>query len=93
MTEISSRVVRFYLSAEGRKALRGVVPVRGSFQAQVVDTVGLGPLVYLPSTRRAVGFEEAVPVILLRWGYIASMTFDYQPEGGTPRVPIGFRSG
>jgi hypothetical protein len=90
MTDVNSRVVRFYLSARGRTALRGLVPARGSFQAQVVDTVGLGPLVYVSAARHGHASEDRIPVMLLRWDYIASMTFDYEAEKIAPRGSIGF---
>ena len=90
MADVNSRVVRFYLSAKGRTALRGLIPARGSFQAQVVDTVDLGPLVYVPAVRHGHASEAPIPVMLLRWDYIASMTFDYEPERIAPRASIGF---
>jgi len=91
MIDTSSRVVRFYLSAEGRKSLRGLVPARGSFQAVVIATDQLGALVYRAAGRSGALSSEKIPVMLLRWDYIASMTFDYQTEGGPVRTSIGFR--
>ncbi len=91
MIDLSDRVVRFYLSLEGRTALRGIVPVRGSFQALVLETSDLGPLVSRSAGRPKKEVEQVVPAMLLRWDYIATMTFDYQAGGGATRPPIGFR--
>ena len=84
------RTLRFHLSTEGRKALRGLVPATGSFQARVVSQEELGLLVNRRSTK-VKRLSESVPVMLLRWDNIATMTFDYQPGGAPTRPPIGFR--
>lgn len=90
MTDLTDRTVRFYLSAEGRKALRGLVPAQGSFQAFVRATGELGPLIYRSAGRPNKEVEQVVPVMLIRWDYIATLTFDYEPEESPIRTPIGF---
>ena len=92
MMDLTGRTVRFHLSAEGRKALRGLVPVQGSFQAFVLTTGELGPLVYRSAGRRKKGVEQEVPAMLIRWDYIATMTFDFELENAPARAPIGFRA-
>jgi len=46
VTDLSGRIVRFYLSPEARKSLGSLVPVKGSFQALVIGVTDLGPLVW-----------------------------------------------
>jgi len=89
MIDISGQWVRFHLSHEGRQALKGLVPAKGSFQALVVETENLGPLVWNPA-KRSKRADRRVPVMLLKWDYIASLAFDYQLERGLARAPIGF---
>jgi hypothetical protein len=91
MIDASGRIVEFYLSPEGRKALRGLVPARGPLEALVIATDDLGPLVRVGASGRRVEAEEGVPVMLLRWDYIGTMTFTYPREGEPERAPIGFR--
>jgi len=92
MMDLSSRTVRFHLSAEGRKALRGLVPVQGSFQAFVLATGELGPLVYRSAGRARKQPEKVIPAMLIRWDYIATMTFDVEFKSPPARPPIGFRA-
>jgi hypothetical protein len=68
MIDASGRIVEFYLSAEGRKVLRGLVPARGPFEASAVATGELGPLVRVAASGTRVEVREGVPVMLLRWG-------------------------
>jgi len=89
MIDLSGRTVRFYLSPEGRRALRGLLPARGSFQALVLSTEEMGPLVWLSAKRPAKAGEFGVPLTLVRWDYIASLTFDWEP-GAKSGATIGF---
>jgi hypothetical protein len=88
--ELAGRTVRFHVSPEGRKALRGLVPATGSFQAHVVEQGELGLLVNM-QVGKAKALDQNVPVMLLRWDYIATMSFEYRPERGPIRAAIGFR--
>ncbi len=90
MIDASGRVVEFYLTAEGRKVLRGIVPSRGPFQALVIATDELGPVVLSRARGPREETVEAIPAMLMRWDYIVSMTFPYTEEGEPPRVPVGF---
>jgi len=90
MIDASGRIAEFYLSAEGRKVLRGLVPARGPFEALVIATDELGPLVRVAAHGPGTEADEGVPVMLLRWDYIGTMTFTYQREVEPARAPIGF---
>lgn len=90
---LSGRTVRFHLSAEGRKALRGLVPAGGSFQAFVATTSEMGPLIWASWGKAKKQIGEVVPVVLIRWDYIASLSFDYEypVEMKVQQSKIGFR--
>lgn len=92
MIDLSGQVVRFYLSGEGRRALKGLVPARGSFQAPVLTTSDLGPLIWRSTDKPRKQIGKAVPVMLIRWDHIATMSFDLEIAGGrSARERIGFR--
>jgi hypothetical protein len=90
MMDISGQVVRFFLSAEGRRALKGVVPTRGSFEAFVIAIDEFGPVVWSDFRGRK-KVPRRLRATLFRWDYIASMVFDYRFEPGAPPAAIGFR--
>lgn len=92
MIDLSGRVVRFYLSVEGRRALKGLVPARGSFQAAVLTTSDLGALIWKSEAGLRRESKKAGPVMLLRLDYIATMSFDYRQPEEAIRDSIGFRS-
>ncbi len=77
--KIDEQVVLFRLSPEGMRALRGLVPPIGSFQAYVVEQEELGLLVDT-RVRKAKSPDQNIPVMLLRWDYIATMSFEYRRE-------------
>jgi hypothetical protein len=91
--DISGQFVGFFLTREGRLALKGLVPAGGSFEALVLGTDALGPLVW-SEFRKSKRVPKRLRVMLLRWDYIASMVFEYRypvrTEAGRPG--IGFRS-
>ena len=87
--DLTGRFVRFHLSGDGRKALRGLVAAKGSFQALVVATADLGPLVSQTTSEVRQG-GQTVPVMLVRWDYIAAMTFDLALDRAPAREAIGF---
>lgn len=82
-------VVLFRLSPEGQRALRGLVPATGSFQAYVVDQEELGLLVD-PRVRKTRLVGQDIRVMLLRWDYIATMNFIYRREIRPARARPGF---
>jgi hypothetical protein len=91
MTDLNGQIVEFHLSPNGRRALRGLIPAQGPYQAFVVATDDLGPLVHRPVAGSGGEAGADIPVMLLRWDYIATMTFALQIEEGLMRTPIGFR--
>ena len=86
---ISGRAVLFRLSPEGQNILKGLVPENGSFQAFVVNMDTTGPWILLDSDQED---EEngSLPVMMLKWEYVATATFEYRPEGPGEREPLGF---
>lgn len=86
---IGQQPVQFHLSPDGRRALRGLVPNSGSFEALVVGQEDLGLLVWRP-LKRSKWLPQRVPVMLLRWDYIATMTFHLRRVEEPARGPIGF---
>ncbi len=90
--DLSSKPVLFHLSSEGRKALKGLVPPKGSFPALVLglDEVGAWILV---GGKNNVGANEKVPVMLLKWDYIATAAFEFRPEIVPARARPGFVRG
>ena len=82
--EIKGQRVVFHLSPEGRDALKGIVPRKGSFTALVVDSDTFGPVVRMRKTGGKTVNEE-LPLMFLRWDYIAAMACEYRfapaPEG------------
>ena len=90
MMDLSGVVVRFYLSGQGRRALKGLVPARGSFQAPVLATSELGPFVWRSAAGDKRDTKELGPVMLLRWDYIATISFDYRQPEEPGREAMGF---
>ncbi len=88
--DILGQRVLFHLTPEGRKALEGIVSRKRSFPALVVDMASFGPVVRMPSAGRS-RMGEAFPVMMLRWDYIATMSFEYRHETlSMPEKKIGF---
>jgi hypothetical protein len=81
MMDLSGKTVRFYLSEQGREALTELVPRPESFQALVVSVGDLGPLVWMAAAAPAETPAGTGPVMLVRWDYIETLTFDYEPGG------------
>ena len=86
---IYGKPVLFRLSPQGRRALRGLVSKKGSFQAFVVQTDNVGAWV-LMSGKQADQPNQAVPVMLLKWDYVAAAVCEFQPERPAVRERIGF---
>jgi hypothetical protein len=87
--DIVGQRVLFHLSPEGRKALERIVARKASFPALVVDIDSLGPVIRMRHTGRRPA-SETFPVMLLRWDYIATMTFEYHQPVLETRTRIGF---
>ena len=89
--DISTKVVLFRLSHAGRQALRGLVPGKGSFQALVVEMDSVGAWIMM-SGKEAGKVSHRVPLMLLKWEYIATAAFEVEPAAPSVRKPIeGFQ--
>ena len=67
---LANKVVRFWLSPEGKVALKGIFD-KDAFQAYVHSIDELGAWI-LPPTRRGHGFTSGKSLILLKWDYFAT---------------------
>ena len=81
--------VLFHLSAEGKRALKGLIPKKGSFVAFVVQMDPVGAWVDFGMKHEAAG-GEGVPVMLLKWDYVAVAEFEFQPETQATCARPGF---
>ncbi len=79
----------FHLSSEGAQALKAWIGKRSSFPALMIssDTVGAWILLVPASGGRG---DVAEPVMLLKWNYVTTVTFEMSPEQVSVRAPIGF---
>lgn len=89
--EIRGQFIRFFLSPQGSRALKGLVPAKRSFESLVLEEDSLGLLVWPPGKKARLA-AQTVPVMLLRWDYVAAMTFAYQADAKVAPRPIGFSS-
>ncbi len=89
--DISSKPVLFRLSSEGRQALKGLVPGKGSFQALVLETDRVGAWVVMHSKVQR-QLNQSFPVMLLKWDYVATAAFEFEAERPPSREPIGFQT-
>ncbi len=84
--DLTGRLVRFWLSPDGRAALGKSVPTDDAFEALVVEEDHLGLWIWLPESD-----SEAREVILLKWDYFAAARLEYQPEVPAEKPQAGFR--
>jgi len=80
--DLAGRFVRFWLSPSGREALNEIVPGGADFETYVVAEDGLGLWVQL---------SDPEHLLLLKWEYFASVSFEYLPEPMPEKAPTGFR--
>ena len=88
--DIADRLVVLHLSSQGRRALKGLVPRRASFEAFVVDTDSTGAWVLLgPGSSKPA--SPTVPVMLLKWDYISAIALEVRlgSESGGVSSSIG----
>jgi hypothetical protein len=85
---LTDKYVRFHLSQSGREVLRGLIPDEAPFEALVMheDEVGawimVGPGSSPPDT-------PSVPVTLIKWDYIESVTYEHLIGGTSSGVDEG----
>jgi hypothetical protein len=79
----------FYLSSAGEQALGMWIRKRSSFPALMksYDTVGAWIQPPWDSGERQ---DSTEPVMLLKWEYVATVTFEMAPEQHPVRTRIGF---
>ena len=77
----------FYLSLQGEQALAGWFGGRSSFSALMVDSDAVGAWILVTEIQNE---GKAEPVMLLKWDYVATMTFETSLERLPARIPIGF---
>ena len=90
--DISDKPVLFHLSPEGRRALSRLVSKKASFPALVLGIDGIGAWILMADKRPAQS-GEAVPVMLLKWDYVATVAFEFKPEPPPARATPGFVQG
>jgi hypothetical protein len=78
-----------YLSPAGQQTLGIWVGNRSSFSAVMSFYDAVGAWIYSPwHTGELEEFNE--PITLLKWDYVATMTFETPPEQPPARASIGF---
>jgi len=80
----------FFLSPEGEQALSRWFGKRTSFPALMVSTDATGAWIR-PPAGPVEGADTLEPLMLLKWDYVETVTFEYEQETGPVRAPIGFR--
>lgn len=88
--DIAGQRALFHLSPSGRQALRNLIPKRTSFPALVVGADQVGAWVILGQVWKN-NSRESVPMVLVKWDYIATALIEVAPEAAPTRRPIGFR--
>jgi hypothetical protein len=83
--KLSGSRVRFHLLAQGREALKGIVPEKEFLEGFVVSENHLGVWLSLPE------FRPATEAILLKWDHFSTATLEYEPETPAEKLPVGFR--
>jgi len=73
------------LLAQGREALKGILPEKEFLEGFVVSENHLGVWLSLPE------FRPATEAILLKWDHFSTATLEYEPEAPTEKLPVGFR--
>lgn len=85
---LSGKRVSFHLSPQGREAL-SLVAKKASFEEFVMDTDVVGAWILEPGRQPDVP-GLGMPVMLLRWDYVAKASVKFQPEQPAVRSQIGF---
>lgn len=85
MTLAGSKVF-FRLTAEGRKALKGLVPANGAFPADVLDEDERGVWVKIGREK------QTVRAMLIRWTHFSVAVVEMVVVAEATRSRIGFRA-
>ncbi|MGD0976484.1 MAG: hypothetical protein ABR866_20560 [Candidatus Korobacteraceae bacterium] len=81
---LTNKVVRFWLSPEGKTALKGIID-RDGFTAFVYSADDLGAWI-LPPTKRGTGFTSGKSLLLLKWDYFATAHLELDEPEGAERI-------
>jgi hypothetical protein len=84
--------VVFHFSSQGQAALGSWFGNRSSFPAFMVGTDTIGASILAPDVKKPSG-GEAKPIMLLKWEYVATVTYETAGDAPVPRAPIGFHAG
>ncbi len=87
---LSGKPVLFRLTSQGQRALQGLVPRTGSFPAYVIDTDLIGAWILPPSKRPKGEPKLGLPIMLLKWDYVASAAHEFRPERPPAPKRMGF---
>ncbi len=74
--KLSGQAALFRLSRAGREALKDLVSESGTFEARVDEEDERGLWINMPEEQVKQG-QQAGPVMLLKWDYIATITLLY----------------
>lgn len=87
--DLSGRFVHFWLSPDGREALKGVIAGgEPDFEALVVEQNDLGLWIWMPDAE-----QGSRDVTLLKREYFAAASLEYEPpEAPRERPSVGFRT-
>jgi hypothetical protein len=86
---LSGTPATFYLSSEGEQALGVWTGKRSSFPALMISSDAIGAWILSPVSGEGSDATEAV--MLVKWDYVATVTYEMSPEQAPTRPPIGFR--
>ncbi|HEV2379945.1 MAG TPA: hypothetical protein VG206_09150 [Terriglobia bacterium] len=78
----------FYLTTQGEQALGGWFGKRSAFPVLMMSSDSVGAWILLTESEPG----EAKPVMLLKWEYVATVTFEASLESPLPHAPIGFHA-
>jgi hypothetical protein len=84
--------VRFHLTEKGQSQFGQIVSKKGSFQAVVLGADGLGAWVLFPGLPE-IPASGKVPVMLVKWEYVLTAVFEFQPEPSPSKKGMGFVPG
>ena len=76
---LPNKTVDFYLTKLGQTEFGRIVSKKGSFRAVVLSSDGLGAWVLFPGLSQ-VPASGKVPVMLVKWEYVSTAVFEFEPE-------------
>ena len=87
--DLPGNTVRFHLTAKGRSEFGRLVAKKGSFPALVLGSDAAGAWVLFPGLSELPAGGK-VPVMLVKWEYVSTAVFEFQPEVTPSREGMGF---